>query len=354
MVPLYKPFMPELPELIKILNSGDLSYGTYAKQFEDSLKNYFGTPYVLAVNSYGSAVSVALACREIDYGSDVIVSPMACLASTQPYAVSGLKIVWADIDVDTGSLCPESVRKKITCKTKAIVHNHFCGYPGHIDEINSIGRKNGITVIDDGIECFGTLYKDKKIGNCGTDITIFSLSPIRIPNTIDGGIIVFKNKQEYEKSILIRDLGIDRSNFRDGMGEININCDIKLRGFSAVMNNISGYIGREQMKSVEYLIKKQRGNAALWDDVLKNTEYRPLQSAEGTPNYWVYGIRTPNKEEAIKHFRNKGFYASGVHGNNSIYSVFGDKNELKGVNEFNAQFTALPCGWWVDEIDYGH
>ena len=88
----------------------------------------------------------------LKYGDEVLASPMGCLVSTQPYASMGFKIKWCDIDTVTGTLDPDSVRAKITPNTKAIIHNHFCGYPGYIDEINSIGREYGIPIIDDGIE----------------------------------------------------------------------------------------------------------------------------------------------------------------------------------------------------------
>lgn len=58
----------------------------------------------------------------------------------------------ADVDPKRGTLCPESVEGKISPATKAIFHNHHCGYPGYIDEINEIGRRKGLFVIDDCIE----------------------------------------------------------------------------------------------------------------------------------------------------------------------------------------------------------
>jgi dTDP-4-amino-4,6-dideoxygalactose transaminase len=348
MIPLYKPHMPELPLLQQILYSEELAYGSYTKQFENSLRKFFNTPYVISTNTFNTAISVVLSTFNIIEGDEVIISPMACLASTQPFASVGLKIIWADVNPRTGTLCPESVKSRITGKTKAIVHNHFCGYPGHINEINEIGKENGIVVIDDGIECFGATYKNKKIGNCGTDVTVFSFNPVRLPNTIDGGAIIFKNKEDFEKSILIRDCGIDRSIFRDEMGEININCDISLRGFSATMSNINGYIGYEQMKYIDSLIKKQKYNASIWKKKLKKTKYSLLECVGGEPNYWVCGILSKNKIETIKEFRNEGYYASGVHIKNNAYSIFGDKRELKGVDEFYNRFVALPCGWWVE------
>lgn len=351
MIPLLKPYMPATPEMDAILHSGALAYGTYTKQFEEKLREYFGTPYVMAVNTFSSAVSVALTTLGITPGDEVIASPMACLVSTQPYLASGLSVRWADVDPDRGTLDPESVRNRITPNTKAIVHNHFCGYPGHIDEINAIGKEFGIPVIDDGIECFGSEYKGRKIGACGTDVTVFALSAVRIPNCIDGGIIIFKDPVLYQKALLVRDCGIDRSRFRDDIGEISPDCDISLVGYSAMMSNVNGYIGLQQMEYADRLLEKQRNQAQKWTAKLETISgCKPVPAADGAPNYWVYGLLAENKREAILRFREMGYYASGVHIMNSIYSAFGKQDvALPGVEAFYSRFVALPCGWWMED-----
>lgn len=351
MIPLLKPYMPAVPEMDAILHSGALAYGTYTKQFEEKLREYFGTPYVMTVNTFSNAVSVALTTLSITPGDEVIASPMACLVSTQPYLSSGLSVRWADVDPDRGTLDPESVRNRITPNTKAIVHNHFCGYPGHIDEINAVGQEFGIPVIDDGIECFGSEYKGRKIGVCGTDVTVFALSAVRIPNCIDGGIIIFKDPALYQKALLVRDCGIDRSRFRDDIGEISPDCDISLVGYSAMMSNVNGYIGLQQMEYADLLLEKQRSQAQKWTAQLETIPAcKPVPAANGVPNYWVYGLLAENKREAILRFREMGYYASGVHIMNSIYSAFGKQDvALPGVEAFYSRFVALPCGWWMEE-----
>ncbi len=349
MIPLYKPFMPETPLVNEILQSGQLAYGKYGKEFESLLANYFGTSNVLVTNTFNMAILVALTTLDIKAGDIVIVSPMACLASTQPLLSMGIKVQWADVDPLTGTLCPDSVRNLMKTNPKAIIHNHFCGYPGYIDEINSIGEEFDIPIIDDGIEAFGSEYKGGKIGNVGSDVTIFSFNPVRIPNTLDGGAVLFKDAKLFEKSKLIRDAGIDRTRFRDCLGEINPNCDIQLVGHSATPMELNTYIGIQQMQNVNHLIEKQRSNAMVWDEKLSNSpKIKPLSFLNGNPNYWVYGILAKDKIDTIKHFREKGFYASGVHINNNIYSVFNNKISLSGVNEFMNRFIALPCGWWFE------
>lgn len=351
MIPLYKPYMPQLPILDEILHSGQLSYGTYTKEFETKLREFFSTPFVLAISSFESAIQIMMSALDIEKGGEVISSPMACLASTQPYKTSGFEVRWADVDPKRGTLDPESVKRRITSNTKAIIHNHFCGYPGYIEEINNIGKEYGIPVIDDGIECFGSEYKGRKIGCCGSDATVFSLNPVRIPNCISGGIIIFKEKKFFDKAVLLRDSGIDRSVFRDEIGEISSACDITLNGYSATMSNVNGYIGSCQMDKVDRLLSKQRDNAHKWKKFLMQTkELKELDTTYTNPNYWVYGLRSDKKRETIKKFRDNGYYASGVHIMNSIYSVFGSQEvELPGVYEFYNSFVAIPSGWWVED-----
>lgn len=350
MIPLFKPYMPEISDIDSILHSGSLAYGHYTKQFEEKLKAYFGTQYLIVTNSFNMAISVALTTLGIVPGDDVIASPMACLASTQPYLSSGLNVRWADVDPQTGTLSPDSVRKQMSPKTKAIVHNHFCGYPGYIDDINEVGQEYGIPVIDDGIECFGSEYKGRKIGNCGSDVTIFSLTAVRFCNCIDGGIVIFNDEEHYRKSLLVRDCGIDRTRFRDELGEISPDCDINLIGYSAMMSNINGYIGLKQMDVIEDLLHRHREQAEKWRNIYDfQSTMIPINREDCNPNYWVFGLLVDDKVETIKRFRKMGYYASGVHIRNDIYSAFGKQNvALPGVDKFYKRFVALPCGWWME------
>ena len=347
MIQLYKPYIPKLPDLEKILYSGSLTYGEYTKKFEEILRVYFNTPFLMVTSSFHMAISVVLTTLGLKAGDSIISSPMACLASTQPYLSYGLNVEWADVDPETGTLDPKKLEKRITNKTKVIVHNHFCGYPGYINEINDIGHKYGIPIIDDGIEGFGAEYHGMKIGNCGTDITIFALTAVRFCNCIDGGIVIFKDKDLFKKSLLIRDFGIDRTRFRDERGEIN---DIDLVGYSAMMSNVNGYMGIMQMQEIGTILKKHRIQAQKWRKFCEEQgKLIPLSRNNCNPNYWVYGILTDNKEDTIKQFREMGYYASGVHMRNDIYSIFGkQKMELPGVEEFYKRFVALPCGWWME------
>lgn len=357
MVNLFKVFTPSLPlgeNLNQILQSGQLTSGKNVREFETILQDYIGNPYIMVTGSNNYASLISLAICNLKNDDEVIASPMACLASNQPVLNFGAKLVWADIDPKTGSLDPVDVKRKITSKTKAIIHYHWGGYPGYLDEINAIGQEQGIPVIDDAIESFGSEYKGKKMGNAGTDITTFSFQTVRLPNSIDGGAIAFKSKELYDKAIKMRDFGITRSTFRDNLGEINAASNIAGMGYNAIMNELNSFIGIQVMQHVPALIQKQRENALIWNKYFQDKKVEMLNfRSEISPNYWIYSYLSPNQAADMAYFRKNELYASKVHLRNDHYSCFGlFDNGLMGVEHFAAHQLSVPCGWWVDSDDF--
>lgn len=341
--------MPEkLNEIDNILHSGALAYGKWGREFEKKLGEYIGNSQILVTNSFNAAYHVLLTTLDLRPGDEVIGSPMTCLASNQPFVTHGIKVIWADIEPITGMLDVEDVRKKITSKTKAILLNHFCGYVGYVDELKSLCIAKGLYLIEDAIEGFGSEYKGKKVGNLGSDATIYSFQTVRLPNTIDGGAVSFKDETLYQKAVLVRDYGIDRSRFRDNLKEISPLCDISIPGYGATLSEINSYVGYMQMEVIGGLLEKQQQQARKWDVLLDEEGVTPISIIPETkPNYLVYGVLADNKREFIEEWRGMGYYASGVHFPNSNYSVFGKQPELKGVRDFYSRFVALPCGWWL-------
>ncbi len=351
MIPLYKPYMPEdLPHLNGILHSGALAYGKWGKAFEKSLQEYLHCGELpVTVNSFTAAIQVMLRTLGINRGDEIIASPQACLASTMPLLAYGVKVVWADIDPARGTLCPQSVEKKISPATKAIYHNHHCGYPGYIDEINEIARRKGLLVIDDCIEAFGASYKGKLLGTLDADATLLSFQTVRLPNTIDGGAVIFKCVEHTQKAVRVRDLGVDRSTFRDSAGEINPDSDVTYPGYGVTMNEISSYIGWSQMEKLGVLLEQQRRNAEEWKKELCCQDVSLVNTEDIIPNYWVFGVFSKEKAVALERFKASGYSCSGVHLPNTFYSAFGKQEMYPGVREFYTHFIALPCGWWLNK-----
>lgn len=351
MIPLFKVFIP--PDVVAnandILLSGSLNSGKYLSEFETKVRSFIGCERFLAVNSYNSAAQIVYELIGLKPGDEVIASPMSCLASNQPVAIKRAIMKWTDIDPLVGSLDPDEVRKNITKHTKAILFYQWGGYPGHIDEILQIGKDFGIPVIEDAIESFGSEYRGRKLGNTGADYTLYSFQPVRLPTTIDGGGIAFKAVADYEKAVLIRDYGIDRSSFRDYFGEITETCDISIPGFGATLNEFNAFIGSKSMDKVPLLLQKQKENSK------NNTEYLTrlgqvscIGLADSNPNYWIFTFLSSDRDNLLDFIRKDNIYASKVHLRNDYYSLFGSfQDKLTGVKKFSDETLSIPCGWWV-------
>lgn len=353
MIPLYKPYIPSnLPHLNNILQSGEISYGKWGQNFEKVMQNYIGsTERPVSTGSYTTTLFVMLQAAGIKPGDEIIASPLSCLGSTMPLKAYGADVVWADIDPASGTLSPDSVREKITSKTRMIFHNHGCGYPGHIDEINALGREYGILTVDDCIEAFGAEYKGRKMGNTGSDITTFSFQTVRLPNTLDGGAVVFNKPELTQRALIARDYGVDRTCYRLENGEINPQADVTEKGYGAMPKEPGSYIGYETMQQLPNLIQRQRENAAVWRDMIA-TDFNHCQllsagNSYAEPNYWVFGLLSDHKLDDIQRFNKLGFEASGVHLPNTHYSIFGNQGRFPGVEDFYRRFFAIPSGWWL-------
>lgn len=349
MIPLFKPFVAKsLPLLDFILHSGQLSYGTHSKKFETQLAQFIGIPNVLCTSSFNTAYLIALKTVGLKSGDTVIASPMCCLASSQPLAVSGLNVIWADVDPKSGLLDPDSVKKLIRPGVKAIIHNHFCGYAGRISEIRKLASDNNLILIDDVSEAFGTEYHGRKAGNWDADVTIYSFQTVRLPNAIDMGGISFKDAAFLSIAMRLRDYGIDRSRFRDEDGEIWSGCDITEVAYGALPNDINAYIGLCSLEKTPELLEKQRKNAEYWRNFGIAGLTPLIETNNSKPNYWVYGGLVTNKREFIRFMKGNGQYAvSGIHLPNYYYSLFGSQTPPKGVKKFYSQFVGIPCGWWM-------
>src|SRR5213080_1312942 len=141
-IPLFKVHMPEtvLAPLAETVLSGYLGQGPRVAEFEKALAPWFGNNRVLTVNSATSGLQLALRLANVKPGDEVISTPMSCSATNVPIMAAGAKIVWADIDPQTGNIDPNDVARKVTERTRAIVAVHWSGYPCDLQELNAIAR----------------------------------------------------------------------------------------------------------------------------------------------------------------------------------------------------------------------
>ena len=146
MIPLMKPHVPPrdklMPALEETLYSGMLTEGAKVKEFEQKLQKKFNLPSVpLSTNSCTSALQLAYRCAKVR-NKIVLATPMTCTATNMPILSEGGKIVWCDIDPETGNICVKDVRQKIERYGReniaAVSFVDFAGYPADIGSLSEV------------------------------------------------------------------------------------------------------------------------------------------------------------------------------------------------------------------------
>lgn len=355
MIPLYKVVSKDLDqdyiaELTELLDNGYVGYSKNGRILERNIGRFLGTNNFLLFNSYSNAYLTLIKIIDLEPGDEVIVSPICCLASIQPFSFMGINLKFADVIPEYGTIDPDSVQKKITKKTKAIIANHFCGYVCDINRLNHIAKENGLYLINDCIEAFGSEYKNQRIGSSEFDLSIFSFQSVRKFNTIDGGGLSINNTSLHDRAALLRDLGVERKTFRDDLGEISKSGTILSGGLGATPNELFSIIGLRNLRTIKEDIEHSRSLSELYDDLFSKIEFlSPLKITKNSkPNFWVKGfLCNENKNETIKKIRELGIYASSVHININSYEVYKTKEKFNGVEYFQNKFIALPSGPWL-------
>lgn len=353
-IPLYKVHLPADVQscLQPVLQSGNISGGPNVQRFEGLLQSYIGNSHITSTGDVSSSIILSLTMAGVRPGDEVIASPMACLATNEPIKNLFANVRWCDVDPLTGNMDPVDLASKISPRTKAILVFHWAGNPVDLDSIYEIAKSNNIPVVEDAGESLGAEYKGRKIGNTGSNYTIFSFYPNRHINTIEGAAIAFASAENYERGKWLKRYGIHQPSFRTDDGEINSDSDILEPGLNTYMNHIAASIGVKQMESLPGIVERHQSNGAFYNDALNNVSgLNVLKQIPDTKSaFWVYTLLAERRDDFLKYLRDKGIYASKVHLRNDNYACFGaTKIHLPGVDHFASRCISIPCGWWVGQ-----
>lgn len=350
MIPLVKPYIPPreelMPELERVLYSGYIAEGEEAWRFEEGLKKFIGNPNILAVQSGTAALHLALLQLGIGAGDEVISTPMTSEPTNTAIAITGAKIVWADVDPNTGLLDPESVREKITERTKAIMVVHYAGMVCNMDGFNKLSKETGIPVIEDAAHALGAKYNGEMIGS-NSRFTCFSFQAIKHMTTVDGGAIAIRNEEDVAPIRKLRWFGLDKKVSR-------LENDITRAGYKYGINNVTGIIGQIQLNHLSEVLGKYIANGKYYDGALKGVPGVTLVPyyTNTEPSYWLYTMKVSDREGFIKMMESIGVTASPLHHRSDTHSVFKEsKCHLPNMEKWYKEYVHIPCGWWINDED---
>jgi perosamine synthetase len=329
-----------------------ISEGKLVKEFEKQLSLNLGIVNPVAVNSGTSALHLALAIAGIQSGDEVILPAQTFVASGIVILAQGAKAIFADIDRNTGNISPQSIREKITEKTKAIMPVHWGGYPCNMDEISQIAKEFNLFVIEDAAHALGAKYKNKPIGTLSR-FTAFSFQAIKHVTTGDGGALACLVDDDAKMAFNRRWFGIDRANSKPSiLGEREY--DISEIGYKYHMNDLAAAIGIGNLEDFKHRLFQRKMNAAFYSLELANVPGIKLlnYNKDRESAFWLYTILVERREDFIRKLAIEGIPASVVHLRIDHNSIFGGiRNDLPGQAYFNEKQVSIPVHEELTQVD---
>lgn len=245
-------------------------------ELERDFTIYMGVKYAQAVSSGTTALRTALAALGVGPGDEVITPAFTFVATYEAILESRAIPVPAEVDKSL-NIDPVDMEKKITSKTAAIIPVHMLGVPARMDEIMRIAGKHKIPVLEDSAQATGSSYKGKKTGTIG-DMGIYSFDYVKTLTTGEGGMVVTNSEGLYRRAEYFHDHG-HIHNVAIPRGDE----DRAFPGMNFRMDEMAGAMGVEQLKKLDYVLKRQRENKAQIKEGIKplGFEFRDLPDTAG-------------------------------------------------------------------------
>jgi dTDP-4-amino-4,6-dideoxygalactose transaminase len=204
-------------------------------------------------------MKIALQVAGIGPGDEVITTPISWVATSNVILSVGATPVFVDIDPRTRNIDLDKVSASITSKTRAIMPVYLAGLPVNMDILYALAKENGLRVIEDAAQAFGSEWKGQRIGSIG-DLVSFSFQANKNLSTVEGGCLVLNNLEEARLAEKLRLQGLTRTGM-DGM-------DVDILGGKDNLTDVNAVIGLHQLKHIAQFQEKRTALAAHYFTVL--------------------------------------------------------------------------------------
>ena len=256
----------------KVLLSNKVNYwtGQECGLFEKEFAKWSGSQYAVALANGTLALDVALQALGVKAGDEVIVTPRTFIASISCVVNIGAIPVFADVDLNSGNITPETIFKVITPKTRAIICVHLGGWPCDMDGIMTLANRHGIKVIEDCAQAHGALYKGKSVGTIG-HIGAWSFCQDKIMTTGgEGGMVTTNDESLWRTMWAYKDHGKSYEAVYEREHPPGYRWLHESFGTNWRMLEMQAAIGRIQLKRMAEWTIRRNENAQILADELSN------------------------------------------------------------------------------------
>ena len=262
----------EIEEVVSCLRSGWIGTGPRVAEFERRFAAYKDAEHSVAVNSCTAALHLSILAAGIGPGDEVITTPLTFCASVNAIIHAGATPVLADVDPRSMNIDPQSVKARITSRTKAILPVHFAGRACEMDPLCALASEHGLTIIEDCAHAIETEYHGRKAG-CFGDFGCFSFYVTKNIITGEGGLILAR-KPEHAARLKVLALHGMSSDAWNRFGDSGYKHYLVTEaGFKYNMMDLQASLGLRQLDKVEPYWQRR---GAIWARYMEELSDLPL------------------------------------------------------------------------------
>lgn len=333
----------------KVLDHGAYCQGPETKELEAKLAEYSGVKYCATNSSGTDALILALMAWGVKPGDAIFVSSFTFVASAECAAILGATPVFVDSDPDTYNMDPEDlqraideVKKEGKLNPKAVVAVDIFGSPCDLDKIMKIAHENGMKVLEDAAQSYGSTYNGKKAGSVA-DMVATSFYPTKPLACYGDGGATFTNSAE-ENALLV-------SCRVHGMSPEDHYDNVRL-GLTGRLDSFQGAVVLEKLKILDEELAKRTKIAKKYDAELSSYYGKQKILDNATSAYGLYTINCEDRDELMAYLRENNipcgaYYPRPVH-TQTAYAEWNTRN-LPVCEKLSKTVLSIPMHPYLEE-----
>lgn len=310
-IPLLAPYITETESdyVQECIRKGWITtVGEFIEIFEQKIKTYTQSSYVVAVSSGTAALHLALRAIGVERDTLVILPNISFVASANAIHYCGAEPFFIDIHPATWQLdenlllkflekeCfytkEQTFHKASQRRISALVLVHNLGNLGNISAIQEICQAYQIPFVEDAAEALGSFYEGKHAGTFGK-IGILSFNGNKIVSTGGGGAVL-TNDENISKKV------------RHWANQAKINSEEYYHdeiGYNYRLPNPLAAIGVAQMEKISLFLEKKRLIHEFYTNILQGKALWQNTLPKVEPNHWLFTALFENSTLLAQKFK---------------------------------------------------
>lgn len=300
----------DIAAVTDVLRGDWLTTGPAVTRFEEDLAEHTGGNPAVAVTSGTAALHVAYAAAGIGPGDEVVTSPMTFVATAATAALLGGKVVFADVEADTGNLDPAAAAAAVTSRTKVVAAVDYAGHPAELDELGRIAHDNGALLLEDAAHSVGGGWQGRPVGSLA-DLTTFSFFPTKNLTTAEGGAVIAGSDELLARARGFRNHGLVRDKTAQRYPDEGAwHQEVHEFGLNYRLPDVLCALGSSQLRRLAEFKKRRAEIHARYTTALSSLDgvLTPAVREGADPVWHLYPLRVleGRRRALFDHMRTKG------------------------------------------------